>query len=719
LLRIGIDVGGTFTDVVAVDAATRAIVARVKVPTTHGAVDGVAAGIVEGIRRVLTEPDVDASAVAFIAHSTTQATNALLEGDVARVGIVGITGALDAALVRAHARFRPMELAPGATFAPAFAFARRDDPRASEAAVDALIAAACAAIAVSAPFGVDDTAAEDRVAAYARSRGVAATTGHDVAATYGLRARTRTAALNAAILPTMVRTASMTAGAASRAGIAAPLMIMRSDGGVMDVREVERRPILTMLSGPAAGIAGALLHERVTDGIFIEVGGTSADVSVIRRGLPQMRPARVGGHRTMLRTLDVRTLGIAGGSLLRIDPQRRGADAVLDVGPRSAHIAGLRYACFTPEDVVAVAEPQLVRPLASDPQDALALVAPDGVRIAVTTTCAANALGIVPDGAFARGDGAAARLAFARAGAAYGIDGTVLARALLDRAAAKVRACIEELVREYHLDSATIDLIGGGGGAAALVPHVASTLGVPYRIARDAEVISPAGVALALVRDSVERTIANPAPDDVVRVRRDAVERVVAAGADPTLVEVTMEIDPRRNLVRAIASGALAAAGAAAPEAAGADAVCAAAARALRAEAAGVREVARSAGFVAYAVRRARRVPPWLPIAPRHVWDDACIVDRSGVARAIARRAHLTTVQRGALAGALPRLLEDATSFGDVGRALPDCWIAYGTRVADLGGLSSAAQVVALAEEELRGIDPAAPVIVLLAERDA
>src|SRR5580704_16192411 len=150
-LRVGIDVGGTFTDVVAVDAATRALVARVKVPTTHGAADGVAAGIVEGIRRVLAEPGVDAGAVAFIAHSTTQATNALLEGDVARVGVVAITGALDAALVRAHARFRPMALAPGATFAPAFAFVRRGDPRAAEAAVDALIAGACAAIAVSAP----------------------------------------------------------------------------------------------------------------------------------------------------------------------------------------------------------------------------------------------------------------------------------------------------------------------------------------------------------------------------------------------------------------------------------------------------------------------------------------------------------------------------------------------------------------------------------------
>src|SRR6202043_2249077 len=89
-LRVGIDVGGTFTDVVAVDAATREIVATIKVPTTHRAAGGVAAGIVEGLRRLLASGTVRAEQIAFIAHSTTQATNALLEGDVARVGVIGL-----------------------------------------------------------------------------------------------------------------------------------------------------------------------------------------------------------------------------------------------------------------------------------------------------------------------------------------------------------------------------------------------------------------------------------------------------------------------------------------------------------------------------------------------------------------------------------------------------------------------------------------------------
>ena len=92
VVRVGIDVGGTFTDVVAIDASTRVVVARIKVPTTHRASEGVAAGIVQGLAELLAIPGISPEQIAFIAHSTTQATNALLEGDVAKVGILGLAG---------------------------------------------------------------------------------------------------------------------------------------------------------------------------------------------------------------------------------------------------------------------------------------------------------------------------------------------------------------------------------------------------------------------------------------------------------------------------------------------------------------------------------------------------------------------------------------------------------------------------------------------------
>jgi N-methylhydantoinase A len=101
LVRIGIDVGGTFTKAVLLDNESHEIIGQVVVPTTHRADAGVAAGVIDAFRRALGAAGVTAGDVVFIAHSTTQATNALLEGDVARVGVVGMgRGAVESRLAR-------------------------------------------------------------------------------------------------------------------------------------------------------------------------------------------------------------------------------------------------------------------------------------------------------------------------------------------------------------------------------------------------------------------------------------------------------------------------------------------------------------------------------------------------------------------------------------------------------------------------------------------
>ncbi|MDQ6931611.1 MAG: hydantoinase/oxoprolinase [Candidatus Eremiobacteraeota bacterium] len=709
-LRLGIDVGGTFTDVVVVDALTRDLVGTVKVPTTHDDPQGVAAGIIIGMSAVLSKFDILASDVAFIAHSTTQATNALLEGDVARVGIVGLLRASDGILAKAQTRFRPIALGPNCLFAPSFGFADTGDVTAVRALVDALQAKGAEAIVASQAFGVDAPQNEEAVVQYARDRGLFATSGHEVSSLYGLRARTRTAALNAAILPRMVGTAQMTARAVAAANIGAPLMIMRSDGGVMNVGEIERRPILTLLSGPAAGVAGALLHEHVTDGIFIEVGGTSADCSAIRGGSPQMRPARIGGHRTMLRTLDVRTLAIAGGSMLRL-----GASGVKDVGPRSAHIAGLRYASFTAPEQLERVVVQTLRPTPHDPDDYVVLRAGDGTGITVTPTCAANFLGYVPEHAFARGNARSAQRAFELIGAHAGNDPEALARALLDKACAKLIAAIDELILDYGLDRETLMIVGGGGGAAALVPYAAQRSGLDFRLARDAEVISPLGVALALVRDVVERTIVDPTPGDILTVRREALDAVIAAGAAPDRVEVAVEIDTQRNLVRATGSGATALVEGSANGAIGESGERLSAARTLSC---GVDELERIEGtgrLTIYALTRVRKNH----FGFKRTTRELRVLDTKGVARIALRDAQVTVATAGEVQPALERAIEEATAFGDVGRAMPDLYVLHGSQIANLSGLADAPQSIALIQEEIAGLAPLTPVVILASSKKA
>jgi N-methylhydantoinase A len=707
-LRIGIDVGGTFTDVVAIDAATRRLVASVKVPTTHDAPEGVAAGIVAGIERLLADPRIDSAAVAFIAHSTTQATNALLEGDLARVGVLGLLDGF-AWWSKRQMRFPAVPLGSGASFTPEFAFARAGNGS-MRASVDRLIDAGVDAIAASESFGVDRPMRESETVEYARARGVDATSGHDVSTAYGLRARTRTAALNAAILPKMVRTARMTAAAVERAAIPAPLMVMRSDGGVMDVREIERRPILTLLSGPAAGIAGALLYERLSDGIFIEVGGTSSDCSAIRAGRPQMHPARIGGYRTMLRTLDVRTLGLGGGSMLRL-----GAEAVTDVGPRSAHIAGCAYASFVTPQEIEGARLERVAPTPRDRAEYAVLIARDGKRIAPTATCAANLLGTVPEGAFAWGNAESARRAFELLARHLGGDAFSLARSALAIAGEKLRRTVDRLIADYALDPANVAIAGGGGAAGVLVPPVAELMGIRYRIARDAEVIAPIGVALALVRDAVERTMVAPSAEEIASIRREAADRVIAAGAAPDRVEVEVEIDPQRNRVRATASGATVLVESAVLGACGENERRAAAADSMRCGLDELEAIGLTSSLTAY---RRRTVVTNAFGRTRETFQMR-IVDERGVVRLALGDPAVVLTTVGELGSRLREAIEEATRFGDIGRALPALYLLRGARIAAFEGLSSADQGIALAAEETEGCAPGERIALLLVAQAA
>lgn len=266
-IRVGIDVGGTFTDAVAVDAATLGLVGQVKVPTSHHHEDGVAHGIVQALDRLLEQVDRTPADVTFLAHGTTQATNALLEGDVAMVGLIGIGTGAGAVLTRRLAALGKLELTPGKKLPLAYAHVPDPfDTDAVRAAVTRVQKEGAEVLVATEPFGVDRPDGEQAVLDAAQSSGLPMAAAHEITSLYGLHKRTRTAVVNAAILPRMLATAELVDSSITKAGVDAPLMVMRCDGGVMSLAEMRRRPLLTVLSGPAAGVAGALMQERISEG---------------------------------------------------------------------------------------------------------------------------------------------------------------------------------------------------------------------------------------------------------------------------------------------------------------------------------------------------------------------------------------------------------------------------------------------------------------------
>ncbi len=685
--RIGIDVGGTFTKAVLVDHLTKAVAARYSVLTTHDHPRGVAQGVVEVFRNVLAQSGVGPSQIVFLAHSTTQATNALLEGDVARVGVIGIAGENAAKLAEPQVAIAPIDLGGGHEIQTAnqFIVAEALDDAAIENAIAALSGDGAEVIVASAAFGVDNTESEECVRSIAEKAGLLTTCGHEITRLYGLNIRTRTGVINASILPKMHATAEMTEQSVREAGIEAPLMIMRGDGGVMNIAEMRRRPAMTMLSGPAASVAGALMHLRVADGIYFEVGGTSTNIGVIRNGRPTVSYARVGGHETYVSSLDVRVVGIAGGSLIQAEPGR-----IVDVGPRSAHIAGLPYAAFAdPDDMAAPVHETFVAPDGAGRRYATVRVA-NGTRYALTTTCAANVLGLAPPGSHAHGNRDAARRAFVPLAELLGTDVEAAARRVLDAAAAKVIPVVEELISDYDLDADQCLLVGEGGGAAALVPHVAALTGHAFEISKDAEVISSIGVALALVRDVVERVVPHPGPEDVQAIRAEAIDAVVRLGADRDAVDVTVEVDTQTGRVRATAVGA---AEMNVRDETGA--ISEAEARSIAASAlhVGADElclIGETSGFRVYAQGTT------MPARIR-------TVDWTGSIRVQRRQAIAETATVRDAGPAIKSLRGKAITEGSNGESEPGLLLLHGRHLTDLTGLNDIDQILALAESELGG----------------
>ncbi len=554
-IRVGIDVGGTNTKAVAVDNNTFEIVGVGIVPTTHESELGVSQGVIDSFKKCITENGISADEVTFIAHSTTQATNALVEGDVAKVGIISVSnGGLVGFLSKKQANIGNINLDQDGKrkIESSFYHINKKDFNKETAleAIDTLIADGCSVIVASETFGVDDMEEEDIIKEQGRKKGIEVCKASEISKLYGLTRRTRTAVINGSILPKMIQTANSTESAVKKSGITSPLMIMRGDGGVMNIEEMRNRPVLTMLSGPAASTVGALMYLKISNGVFFEVGGTTTDIGIIKNGRPMIDYAVVGRQKTMVTSMDVHTCGVAGGSMIRVDKS-----GIKKVGPRSCHIANLEYVVYTEPKKFENAEIVQISPIEGDPNDYIAIRA-DGKYYALTTTCAANALGIIKEGDYSYGYVESAKKCFDLLGEFLNMTGEEAAQAVLDDAADTCIEIIEELLEKYKVEQSQVTIVGGGGGAKVLLPNTAKKMDVNYKIPENAEVISSIGVALAMVRDVVERVIPDPTNDDIMRLRSEATDLVIKSGATPESVEIQIEIDQQTSKVRAIATGA-------------------------------------------------------------------------------------------------------------------------------------------------------------------
>jgi N-methylhydantoinase A/oxoprolinase/acetone carboxylase beta subunit len=558
-VRIGVDVGGTFTKAIACEASSGAVAARAIIPTTHESDVGVAEGVVHALRDVARQVAGNgADRVLLVAHSTSQAVNALLEGDTAEVGVLGVGRRPDLGRARRRTRVGEVRLAPGRTLRTHHAFVDASDgvdAGAIERALVELEGSGATAVCVSESFGVEDSSAERLALEIAAQRGIPACGGHELSGLYGLELRTVTGALNASILPTGLRTASVVEKVVQAELPHAPVLVMRGDGGASDLRAMRRQPLLTAFSGPAASVTGALRHLALTDAVVVEVGGTSTNVSVVRGGRPVLAYVRVLEHVTCVRSLDVRVVGVAGGSLVSVGSSF-GRLRIEDVGPRSAHIAGLEYACFASPNELDGAQVRLIAPRPGDPECYAVLETAKGRRLAVTLTCAANAVDAVPAGAYARANRESARRAFETLGSALRRPWRSVAEATLAMAARKVHEALAEVVDEHEVESPVV--AGLGGGAGALVPAVARAAGLDWRVPPDAEIISSIGDALSLVRVEVERHVSRASPGVVADLHDEAEQAAVDAGAAPSTLQVETESVPQRRYLRAVATGSVA-----------------------------------------------------------------------------------------------------------------------------------------------------------------
>lgn len=328
-LFLGIDTGGTYTDAV-LWSESYGLAAKAKALTTR---HDLSIGISEAADKVLQ--GTDPARVKLVSMSTTLATNALVEGQGGRVGLVMI-GFTEGDLVRdglgAALGSDPVVFCPGG-----------HDVHGNAAALDLAPLEqqlddwknTVSAVSVAAYFSVRNPAHEIAAMTLVREKtGLPVTASHELSARLGGPRRALTTLLNARLIGMIERLIAATESYLQTRGIGAPLMMVRGDGALVSASFAHRRPIETILSGPAASLVGARHLTGFENAVVADIGGTTTDVAILDRGRPRLDPegATVGGFRTMVEAVAMRTYGLGGDSEVALS--EGGLDPEILLGPR-------------------------------------------------------------------------------------------------------------------------------------------------------------------------------------------------------------------------------------------------------------------------------------------------------------------------------------------------------------------------------------------------
>ncbi len=539
--RLGVDVGGTFTDLLLFDTATGAFW-RHKTPSTpHDSSEG----ILNGVTAICANAGVAANQIDYFLHGTTVATNAVLEGKGAKVGLITTEGYRD--IMQIARSFVPGGLAAWIIWPKPQPLAALENTVTVKGRMNAegkevrpldeadvrtqltyLKGQGVEAITVSLINAYASGAHEARIGKIAAEvlPGIPVSLSHEVLPEMQEYERTLTTVANASVRPVVGKYVSNLRNRLAKEGMTGKLSLLRSDGGLMSAAKAEEHPVSILMSGPAGGVTGAIWVGRnagIKNILTLDVGGTSTDVALIENLEPRrQRTTEVGHLSVRASALDVKTVGAGGGSIAYV--------------------------------------PELTRALRVGPQSAGAVPGPVAYGkggVAPTVTDANVVLGYLPEnllGGTFKLDREGAKAAVQTIADALGIDLMAAARGIIDIVNENMFGALRMISVQQGYDPRDFALMGFGGAGPLHVNAVAKLMGSwPAISPVSPGVLCALGDATTRMRTETARSWSRLAqdtkPEDLIAVLAEMAEQVtgelLSDGVPADEITTAFEVDVR------------------------------------------------------------------------------------------------------------------------------------------------------------------------------